>query len=187
MVPATQAIAISRFSALILPMFVLIFFIGVPGYILFNFNSRIEKEIEQINVRYSRQKSLQVSGPDFSKSLAETNVELQKRLYVTSIDLNKFSNEFQEAIKSMLLGTGVEVISTIILPVKTDGGVEEVTLDIRIEGTYEKIYNALESLSSHSPRLFVRSMSLQSAGAIKPKEPVRMSGNMKISVQRILQ
>ena len=187
MVPAARSIALSRFAVLFVPMLAIGLFVCMPGYLLFDFNARIEKEIEQLSARYSRQKSLQVAGPLIANSLNESNLELRKRLYIANNELNKFSNEFQESVKAMFVGAGVEVISTIILPVRNDKGVEEVTVEIRMEGTYEKIYNALESIGSHSPRLFVRSMSLQSAGAIKPKEPVRMSGNIKIGVQRILQ
>lgn len=155
------------------------------GFFVYRFNTSLNEDIKKVENLYVKQLVLSESKGSFDRALKDSSDQLRKAAFVIGGDVNKVANEFQENLKTLFISAGLEVASTQILPSKSEGGVDEITLEVRVEGSYENIHNVLEALNSFSPRLYVRGMTLQSAGAIKPRSAVRMNGVFKVAVYRV--
>ena len=120
-------------------------------------------ETDALVVRYAR---IAQKGPDLEQRLAA----LEKRQFASGVYLEGDSDSLaaatlQERVNATVQSGGGKLRSVQILPTKTDGGFQRVSLRVQLTGTMRNLFDIIYALEAGRHHLFIENLDVRNRRA----------------------
>lgn len=140
-----------------------------------------QSEIERVTPRYARLAGLQ-QAPLLDERLATAQRDLTQYVYSASMDATQAGNDAQQRVRAVLGTAGLTVVSSQVLPTKTDKGFERISLSVRVEGELIHLQSALAVLPGLTPVVLIDGVNIQVVGVQRADRPQRLAVQLNLSV-----
>ncbi|XVJ68800.1 MAG: general secretion pathway protein GspM [Rhizobacter sp.] len=122
--------------------------------------------LSEISPRHARLSGLQAAKPDLEAAIARAQHLHSQLVYPSTQDTNQTGNAAQQRIRDILSASGLQVLSSQVLPPSSAGGAKDpawdrIALNVRTEGDALGLYAALSALSMQLPVILVKEMDVQ--------------------------
>ncbi|WP_347248998.1 type II secretion system protein GspM [Zoogloea sp.] len=141
--------------------------------------------IDEIEPRYARLLGLQGADAPLKKSTLDAYADLRRWVYPAEQDSGKAGNDVQQRARRVAETAGMNIVSSQVLPVRVENGVEQIPASLTLEGSLQGLQMTLAALSGDAPVLFVDSLSLRAIDRGDPKQPQLVSATMVVMSLRI--
>ncbi len=138
-------------------------------------------ELERIAPRYARLAGLQ-QAQQLDERLATAQGHLAQYVYPAGVDATQAGNDAQQRVRAVLGAAGLTVVSSQVLPTKTDKGFERISLAVRVEGELIHLQSALAVIPSLTPVVLIDGMNIQVVGVQRADRPQRLAVQLNLSV-----
>ena len=160
---------------LLIPFFIL-------GSVLLGKMATANAELEKIEPRFARLLGIQRSADKLEAGLVSVNQRISQFVFPDEMDATQAGNDAQKNVRSVLSTAGLTVVSSQVLPTKTDQGFERISLSVRAEGELIHLQAALAVLPSLTPVILVDGINIQVVGQQRADKPQRLGAALKLSV-----
>lgn len=157
---------------------------GVGSFIAYKHQWASQKLVE-LEPRYARLLGLEAKQGELERLEAQTRNLLSQYAYPAADDASKAGNNAQQRIRDVFSKAGLEVVSSQVLPAKSEKQFERIPLLFRIEGDLVGLHSSLAILQTESPAIMVDSIGVQPIGVVKSEAPVRLAAQFNLSVFRV--
>lgn len=154
------------------------------GYVVYK-HQWAQARLAELEPRYARLLGLHESRANLATAQEQANSLLAQFAYPSTQEVSQAGNDAQQRVRSIFAQAGVEVVSSQVLPAKSDKGFDRIPVSVRLEGEMTALQSALAVLSAQSPPIFVDSFSLQTVGVVKPDAPPKLASQLSLSVLRV--
>ena len=165
-----------------------LFIAGLPlvlgGVFIYQKHQWAQSQLDSLTPRYARLLGLEASGTDLSKIEAEAATLIKQFTYPESQDVTQAGNDAQQRLRNIFTTAGLEVVSSQVLPPKSEKFFDKIGLTVRLEGNLPALQSAMVVLAGQSPAILVDSFTVQTIGAVKAETPQRLSIQFNLSVLR---
>ena len=169
--------------ALLLPLLVLSIPLAVGAWYLAQKYQWAQTRIDGLEPRYARILGLQANVPMLDKAIEGATVMLERNAYPAKQDESQAGNAAQQQLRGLFSAAGMEVVSSQILPAKSEKHFDRIAISMRVEGMQPQFQAALVALASARPSIWVEGFSAQHLGNTKLDAP-RISVQLNLYVLR---
>jgi general secretion pathway protein M len=141
--------------------------------------------IEEIEPRYARLLGLQGADGPLKKTVLDAYASLRRWAYPAEQDSGKAGNDVQQRARKAAEASGMNIVSSQVLPVRLENGVEQIPVSLTLEGGLQGLQMTLAALAADAPVLFVDTLSLRAIDRGDPKQPQLVSATMVVMSLRI--
>ena len=141
-----------------------------------------QKELDRIEPRYARLLGLRQSVDKIDEELKSMDERMSQFVYSKDMDATQAGNDAQQRVRSVLSTAGLTVVSSQVLPTKTEQGFERITLSVRAEGELIHLQAALAVLPSLTPVVLVDDINLRVVGQQRAEKVQRLGTELKLTV-----
>lgn len=157
----------------------------VGGSYVWSKHQWAQAELERITPRYARLAGLQQQSAKLDERLAATQQQLARYVYSAEIDATQAGNDAQQRVRSVLSAAGLSVVSSQVLPSKTEQGFERISLTVRAEGELLHLQSALAVLPGLTPVVLIDALNVQVIGVQRADRPQRLAVQLNLSVLHV--
>ncbi|QNP49962.1 type II secretion system protein GspM [Diaphorobacter aerolatus] len=141
-----------------------------------------EDQINRLEPRFARLLGLQASAGKMDEKAKLLGDRMSLFIYPSEMDATQAGNDAQQRVRSVLSTAGLTVVSSQVLPTKTEQGFERISLSVRAEGELIHLQAALAVLPSLTPVILVDGINIQVVGLQRADKPQRLGADLKLSV-----
>lgn len=162
--------SVSKEAALLLlflgsTLVLLVFSAG--GYI-YHKHQWASQRLSEFEPRYARIAGLERNRDNLQQALTQSQAMQSWYLYPPGIDSTQTGNEAQQRIRSLLTSAGMNVVSSQVLTIKQEQGLERIPLAVRADGDIVSLQAALVGLAEQKPALLVDDLQITAQGPGHP-------------------
>jgi len=143
-----------------------------------------QEQLDSLTPRYARLLGLEASSADLGKIEAEADKLIKQYVYPATQDVAQAGNDAQQRIRTIFTGAGLELVSSQVLPPKTEKFYDRIALTVRLEGGLPALQSALVVLAEKKPTIIVEGFTVQTIGAVKAETAQRLGIQFNFSVLR---
>ncbi len=140
--------------------------------------------VAELEPRYARLLGLEASQPELKQAIAQSTALLSRQVYPASQDVSQAGNDAQQRIRNIATRAGLSIMSSQVLPPKSEKQFDRVPLSVRLEGELPALQAALVVLAGEAPAINFESFSVQTIGAVKPEVAQRLSIQFNLFILR---
>jgi general secretion pathway protein M len=144
-----------------------------------------QSHIAELEPRYARLQGMRASRQELDESDAKAAALLTRFAYPSTQEVTQAGNDAQQRLRTIFAGAGLEVVSSQVLPAKTEKEFDRIPLSVRVDGELLGLQSALVVLSSQTPAVMVEALTVQAIGAVRPDKPQRLSSQFTFYVLRV--
>lgn len=160
---------------LVLFALVLLLPLGVLGAYLVAKYNWAEAKLAELEPRYARLLGLEASKAKMAAAMAASTQLISRFVYPSTFDISQAGNDAQQRIRDITTSAGLSILSSQVLPPKSESRFDRVPLAVRLEGELPALQAALVVLSSQTPAINFESFAVQTYGAVRADVPQRLS------------
>lgn len=142
-------------------------------------------KIADTEPRFARLQGLASAQPQLDEALNTAQRQLDLYAYRASQDASQAGNDAQQRLRNIFSQARLDVVSSQVLPPKSEKTFDRVPLSLRLEGDLIGLQSALSVLPSQNPVLLIDSVNVQTLGAVLPDRPQRLAIQINVSVLRM--
>ncbi len=116
------------------------------------------EEIESIEPRTARMLGIMQSATQLEVASSEASSRLRELAYGADRDSAATAAAMQQEIRELMIGAGLSISGSQILPARKSEGFDRLSLDISAEGNIEALDTALSGLEELRPLVFVETL-----------------------------
>lgn len=158
--------------------------------VVFQKHQAAQQYLADTEPRYARMLGLQQQRPALDAALEQAKAQRSEYVHPATDDAAQTGNAAQQHVRDIFSSAGLQIISSQVLPSKTEKDVERIPLSVRAEGDLLALQAALVGLSGQTPAILLDAINVQSQnfgnGNDKGKKPTRLSIQFNLSVLREL-
>lgn len=143
-----------------------------------------QARLAELEPRHARLVGLEAAAPELDRAEAQARATLAQLAYPASQEATQAGNNAQQRARAVLGRAGLEVLSSQVLPPRTDKQFDRIVVAVRLEGDLLALQSALVALASEAPAMFVESFSVQAMAAPRPEAAPRLSVQLNLFVLR---
>jgi len=162
---------------LLLPVF------GAAAYLLHKHQWATER-LAELEPRYARLLGLEASQAELAQAQRTAQAHLARFAYPSTRDVSQTGAEAQQRVRNIATIAGLTIVSSQVMPAKTEGQFDRIPLVVRLEGELGSLQAVLVVLASEAPIIHFDGMSIQTIGAVRPEVPQRLNIEFKLFVLR---
>lgn len=171
-------------AALAISVLILVLPLALAGWYVVQKHRWAQDRLRELEPRYARMLGMEVHTEDLEKARSEARGLLAQYTYPASRDVSQAGNDAQQRIRNTFSAAGLEIVSSQVLPAKSEKSFDRIPLSVRAEGELLGIQTALVGLSGQSPAILVDGFNIQTIGAVKADKPQRLGVQFNLSVLR---
>ena len=171
-------------AALAISVLILVLPLALAGWYVVQKHRWAQDRLRELEPRYARMLGMEVHTEDLEKARSEARGLLAQYTYPASRDVSQAGNDAQQRIRNTFSAAGLEIVSSQVLPAKSEKSFDRIPLSVRAEGELLGIQTALVGLSGQSPVILVDGFNIQTIGAVKADKPQRLGVQFNLSVLR---
>lgn len=137
------------------------------GYV-YNKHQWASQRLNEFEPRYARIAGLARNSEGLEQALTQSQAMQAWYLHPPGIDSTQTGNEAQQRIRSLLTSAGMTVVSSQVLPIKQEQGLERIPLAVRADGDIVSLQAALAGLAEQKPALLVDDLQVTAHGPGHP-------------------
>lgn len=131
--------------------------------------------LAELEPRHARMQGLQRNAAKLEDAQTEAQAMLARYVYPAENDASQVGNAAQQRVRSLLTMAGLQIVSSQVLPAKSEKNYDRVPLAVRAEGDLLALQGALIALSGQSPAILVKGLNVQTVGSVKADTPQRLA------------
>lgn len=158
--------------------------LALGGFFVWQKHDQVLGRLVDLEPRYARMLGLKSSKAELDRAAAEAQALLAKLAYPANQDATQVGNDAQQRLRTLFVAAGLEVVSSQILPTKTEKQIDKVPLMLRLEGQLTGLQSALVVLATQTPTVYVDGLNIQTVGFVKAETPQRLAVQMNLYVLR---
>jgi len=170
--------------ALVLPVLALAIPLALGGWYLTQKHQWAQTRIDGLEPRYARILGLQANVPIMDKAIDGAVAMLERNAYPAKQDESQAGNTAQQQLRGIFSAAGMDVVSSQILPAKSDKHFDRIALSVRVEGGQPQFQAALVALAAARPSIWVEGFVAQHLGNTRPESP-RISVQLNLYILRV--
>lgn len=146
-----------------------------------------QARLEELTPRHARLLGLEVQRADIAAVLVQAEAARSQYTYPAAQDANQAGNAAQQRIRDIFSSSGLQVISSQVLPPKDEKNLDRIPITVRAEGEMLAVQSALAVLSSQVPVIVINELDVQLHGGLSntnPKVTPRLATSFSLSVLR---
>lgn len=143
-----------------------------------------DTRLAELEPRYARLLGLDASRAELGRALTAATDSVSRYAYPASQDVSQAGNEAQQRVRDISTKAGLTLVSSQVMPAKTEGPFDRIPLMVRLEGDLPSLQASLVVLQAQSPVLNFEGFSVQTIGAVKPEVAQRLSIQLNLFVLR---
>lgn len=159
------------------------------GLYVWDQHQRLQSQLSGLEPRYARLIGLLQRGADYKSASEQAHSRIAALTYPASVDASQAANDAQERIRRPFTDSKLDIVSIQVLPPppkeEQNTEFERIQILLKIEGELVGIQNALSTLATLSPPVWIESTTLQTIGAARPASVQRLGGQFVFSVYRV--
>ena len=171
-------------AALIVTLLILVLPVTLAGWYVVQKHRWAQDRLQELEPRYARMLGMEVHADDLEKARSQARSVLAQYTYPASRDVSQAGNDAQQRIRNTFSAAGLEIVSSQVLPAKSEKSFDRIPLSVRAEGELLAVQTALVGLSGQSPAILVDGFNIQTIGAVKADKPQRLGVQFNLSVLR---
>lgn len=148
----------------------------------------MQDALSEINTKHARLQGILDAREQIIQGRDALSAQIAASVYPAEMDATKAGNDAQQRISSVLSAAQLTVMGIQVLPPEGDAvAFEQIPISVQAEGAPSAVGEALQVLSmvqADKPVVLTRSMQVQSVGAVRPNEPVKLSMRVQFVVLR---
>ncbi len=133
------------------------------GYV-YNKHQWASKRLSDFEPRYARLEGLARSSDALTQASSHAQAMRSWYLHPSDTDSNQTGNEAQQRIRSLFTSAGMNVVSSQVLTIKQEQGLERIPLVVRADADIVSLQAALVGLSEQKPALIVDDLQITAQG-----------------------
>ncbi len=154
------------------------------GYYVYDRHQTVARHLEEVEPRHARLQGLQGSIDVLARAQTEAQGVVAQYVFPAETDANQVGNAAQQRVRNLFTAAGLQIVSSQVLPAKTEKNYDRIPLAVRAEGDLLALQGALVSLSTETPAILVRGMNVQTIGSVRADAPQRLAVQFDIFVLR---
>lgn len=158
--------------------------LAAAGWYVLSWHDAAEARIEEIEPRHARLLGLKNADAPLRKAVLDAYGQLRHWSYAPDQDVVKAGNDVQQRARRAAEAGGMSIVSSQVLPPRTEGKLELVTVTLTLEGTLTALQSTIVAMEKDSPVLFVESLSMRMAERGDPKAPQQVSAVLGLAAIR---
>ncbi|MFN3374966.1 MAG: type II secretion system protein GspM [Burkholderiaceae bacterium] len=161
--------------------------LAVGGWYIYHKHRWAEARMAELEPRYARLQGLREQASDWTSGLEAVRALHAKLVYPASQDATQTGNVAQQRVRDLFTAAGLTVVSSQVMPAKTDKFHDRITIVVRAEGEAAAFYAALSALDSVRPVIIVNDVDAQVAGGLLNGNPAvapRLTTQFNLTVMR---
>lgn len=144
-----------------------------------------QTQLSQLEPRYARLLGLEKQHEQIEDAVDQSEQLVSLYVYPASQDASQVGNDAQRRIRDFFSKSGLEVVSSQVLPAKQDKQFDRIPITVRFEGEMVPLQTAMVAINSQVvPALLLDGMTVQVLSYAKPDAPVRLTGQLNFFVLR---
>lgn len=156
-------------------VFLVLFILLVISWI-WDKNQRLHNHLEQVQQRYMRLSALEQQGDQVSAALQMLNKIQQQNFYGSQNDAAQVGNALQQELRAVMVKAGLVVSSSQVQSGAADASedalpYESVKILMSVDGSWEAVQKALQSLQVMKPVVTVEELVVQLNGPLHGQNP----------------
>ena len=167
-----------------LVLLALLLALALAAAYLFSKHRWAENTVAELEPRYARLLGLEASQPELNQALLESTSLISRPVYPASQDVSQAGNDAKQRIRNIATRAGLSIMSSQVLPPKSEKQFDRVPLTVRLEGELPALQAALVVLAGEAPSINFESFSVQTIGAVKPEVAQRLSIQFNLFILR---
>ena len=171
-------------AALAVSLLVLVLPLALAGWYVFQKHRWAQDRLQELEPRYARMLGMEAHTEDLEKARNEARNLLTRYTYPASRDVSQAGNDAQQRVRNIFSAAGLEIVSSQVMPAKTEKSFDRIPLAVRTEGELLALQTALVGLTGQSPAILVDGVAVQTIGAVKADKPQRLGVQFNLSVLR---
>lgn len=146
-----------------------------------------EEKLQSLTPRYSRLIGFEAQGADMDSLLDTARGLVKQYAYSDEQDANQAGSAAQQKVRDIFNSAGLQVVSSQVLPAKTEKGFDRISLVFQVEGTQQAFQTALAVLPGQSPVIVLNELDLHMILPVPtaPGAPPRISVQFQFSAFRV--
>lgn len=172
-------------------LFVFLMLAGCVGYAAWWVQGKhhdMQVALADINAKHARLQGILDAGEKITQARDGLAAQIAATVYPAGMDATKAGNDAQQRISAVLSAAQLTVMGIQVLPPEGEAAAfEQIPISVQAEGAPSALGDALQVLSTvqaDKPVVLTRSMQVQSVGAVRPNEPVKLSMRVQFVVLR---
>ncbi len=162
---------------------VLAFLVGGGGYV-YQKHQWAQSRLDELEPRYARLKGLMASTAELEQARARAQAVLSRYVYPTEQDASQVGNMAQQRVRDLFTAAGLQIVSSQVLPAKTDKGFDVIPLSVRAEGELLALQGGLVGLNGQKPAILIKGVNIQTIGSVRSDIPQRLAVQFDLFVLR---
>lgn len=154
------------------------------GIYVFDNYRAAQTRVAELEPRYARLQGMRANRQELVDTDAKATALVARFAYPSTLEVTQAGNDAQQRLRTIFAGAGLEVVSSQVLPAKTEKEFDRIPLSVRVDGELLGLQSALVVLSSQTPGFMVESLSVQAIGAVRADKPQRLSSQFGFYVLR---
>jgi general secretion pathway protein M len=143
-----------------------------------------QSELERITPRYARLLGIEKNAARLDERLGQVKEQLSRYVYPAEGDATQAGNDAQQRVRSVLSSAGLTVVSSQVLPSKSEQSFDRIGLSVRVDGELIHLQSALAVIPSLTPIILIDSINVQVVGAQRADRPQNLAVQLNLSVLR---
>ena len=150
------------------------------GYYIAQKHGSVQTKLAELEPRYSRLLGLQAQRGELSDVLVQVQAARERYVYPAAQDATQAGNAAQQRVRDIFSSAGLQVISSQVLPPKSEKGFDRIPLTVSAEGEALALQSTLAVLSSQEPIIVINVLDVQLQGGLGNPN---LKGEPRLSVQ----
>jgi general secretion pathway protein M len=170
--------------ALAITLLILVLPLALAGWYVIQKHRWAQDRLQELEPRYARMLGMEKHADDLEKARNQARSTLAQYTYPASRDVSQAGNDAQQRVRNIFSAAGLEIVSSQVMPAKTEKSFDRIPLAVRTEGELLALQTALVGLTGQSPAILVDGVAVQTIGAVKADKPQRLGVQFNLSVLR---
>ena len=143
-----------------------------------------EQELERIGDRHARLAGLIDAGEAISARAGQDASRLMLLVHPAEASLDQVGAAFQQTVRETAQAVGLEVATTQLLPVQSEGLYDRIVLSAMLNGSIDRFYEFFVRIEQLQPLPVVERVQLNPARQVRGQS-ISLTGNVTLSVVRV--
>ena len=181
-------LALRKTTALLITVAVLLLPVVLAGLYVADKHRWAQDRLDELEPRFARLMGLGARRDELQQIRTQAADMLARHTYTTELDVTQAGNDAQQRIRQIFSQAGLSIVSTQVLPPKTEPHFDRIALVVRADGELLALQSALMVLDNQKPSIFIDEMTLQLLGPVRGAPPgsgPRLASTFRVSVLKV--
>ena len=137
--------------------------LGGAGFLMKKY-AWAQDRLRDIEPRHAVLKGLLQQKGQLAEIQGQLDNNYARYVYPAKVDPGQAGNEALQRVREMANGSGLQVVSSQVMPPRDDAGMQRIGLNLRVEGEYSAVIKFLQEIGRLSPVVYSESLQLSAQG-----------------------